>query len=89
MADVTANTTFMRSVMGNKRVFICDIPGGGSTADLIVVNARLQNGFANFRGSTVGSSSAPVITIDGTTASINQLPATTGASYTVTLFAGR
>ena len=89
MADVTANTTFRRSVMGKHRVFICDIPGGGTTADLIVINAPLRMAFSNFRGSTAGSSSLPVPTIDGTTVTINQLAATTGAAYTVTVFAGR
>ena len=75
--------------MGKDRVFICDIPGGGTTADLIVINARLRAAFGNFRGSTAGSSSAPVATIDGTTVTINQLAATTGAAYTITVFAGR
>lgn len=86
MGDVSANSTFKKTILGNKRVHIVDIPGGGTTSDLIVVPMRAaQAAFANFRGSTAGSSSAPVCTVDGTTVTINQLAATTAASYTVTV----
>lgn len=89
MADVTSNSTLRRFVAGNMRGYRFDVPGGGTTEDSLTINARLVSGFANFRGSTAGSSSVPSLTLDGSVCNINQLAATTGAAYTVTLYAGR
>lgn len=86
MADMSSLSTRKLVVAGNKRWEIWDIPGGGTTADHIVSGLRFpEAAFGNFRGTTVGSSSAPVATLGGTTVAINQLAATTGASYTITV----
>lgn len=86
MADVTANSTFKRVLAGNKRWFIVDIPGGGTTLDSIIVPLTIaEAAFGNFRGTTAGSSAAIVPTIGGTTVSIFQTAATTAVSYTLTV----
>lgn len=82
MADLSAQTTFSQTVMGNKRVVYCDVSGTGtSTADLIIAPLRrVDFAVACFR-SAAGSSSQPVIGISGTT--LNVFTATTGVSYTI------
>lgn len=86
MADLSSLSTFRQTVAGNRRVIYVDIPGGGSTADLIVVPHVLGIDFASacFRSSVVTASSVqPALSVDGTTVNIFRLAATTATAFTV------
>jgi hypothetical protein len=86
VADLTTLTTFKRTVMGNKVIVYCDVPGGRSTDDLIVPRHITAIDFvtACYRSSVVTASSVTAaVSFDGTTVSIFTPAATTATALTI------
>ena len=86
MGSLTSLSTFRRTIMGNKVVVYCDIPGGRTTDDLIVPPHMTAIDFVSacYRSSAVAaSSSAPSISFEGTTIQIFTVAGTTATALTL------